>query len=421
MSVVFKSGLIAMSPLSHFADMTKDAFLVIQVGFFAQNATIFIKWVYYSLFGILVFPYVLSLSRIIRDWYKLPRGLKKMLALVCIPISPILLIFLEEIMQLRLECCNDQDKVKQYQELYSQVKIQTTKLIKTELGLEMTIQIALTILLIMLARSETRTVQGLEKIFDNNNNKDLPFGVPTILVVLISILWSYKSAWTSFVKGISLKKDFFPIKAKLFVGIYVLLSLGIKVTVHILFLTPALGLGNLLRHYQGELMPYRWIVDPLDQANEPFPSINVETDLMYYSNAPPIAWSLISRWNYTDLKRPQRPPLTLYTIFPLKVYLVIFWLLIFLQPVFVYFTKKYSNPGPFGRQSWLDRCIHAMENSQIPSPMEDFEELPGSLIDHLERSKKVIKEIGLTILVNTIQHLVMLIPIFILCKYKFYL
>ena len=62
-----------------------------------------------------------------------------------------------------------------------------------------------------------------------------------------------------------------------------------------------------------------------------------------------------------------------------------------------------------------------MENSQIPSPMEDFEELPGSLIDHLERSKKVIKEIGLTILVNTIQHLGMLIPIFILCKYKLYL
>ena len=95
-------------------------------------------------------------------------------------------------------------------------------------------------------------------------------------------------------------------------------------------------------------MPYRWIVDPLAQVNEPFPDINVETDLMYYSNAPPIAWSLISRWNYTDLKRPQRPPLTLYTIFPLEVYLVIFWLLIFLQPVFVYFAKKYSNPGPFG-------------------------------------------------------------------------
>ena len=209
-----------------------------------------------------------------------------------------------------------------------------------------------------------------------------------------------------------------------------MISVAIKTSVMIALLVPALGLFNVLRHYQGELLPYKVISHPpqhttntnffgTDQDPLTFPMINVTQDLMYYSNATPIAWSKITRFDYTDLKNPVKPPLTLYTGFSTKVYLAMFWVVVLLQPLIIYFVKKYSNPKPFDRLDWLNKIIHSMENSQIPSPMEDFEELPGSVNQHIERSQNILKEMGLTILANCFYHLIMLIPIFILCKFTF--
>jgi len=50
----------------------------------------------------------------------------------------------------------------------------------------------------------------------------------------------------------------------------------------------------------------------------------------------------------------------------------------------------------------------------LPSPLEDFEELPGTVNEHVERSKLLIKEIGLTILANFFQHLLFMSPLCIL-------
>ena len=199
-----------------------------------------------------------------------------------------------------------------------------------------------------------------------------------------------------------------------------MISVAIKASLMIAFLAPALGLFNLLRHYQGELLPYQVIINPpYYNSRFQFPKINVAHDLMYYSNATPIAWSKITRFDYTDLNNPVAPPLTLYTGFSTKVYLAMFWVVVLLQPLIIYFVKKYSNPKPFDRLDWLNKIIHSMENSQIPSPMEDFEELPGSVNQHIERSQNILKEMGLTILANCFYHLIMLIPIFILCKFTF--
>ena len=52
----------------------------------------------------------------------------------------------------------------------------------------------------------------------------------------------------------------------------------------------------------------------------------------------------------------------------------------------------------------------------LPSPLEEFEELPGTVYEHVERSKLLIKEIGLTILANFFQHLLFMSPLCILCK-----
>ena len=312
----------------------------------------------------------------------------------------------------------DEKSADKWQAIYIKVKEQTSKVLKTELGMETTIQIAMTLTLLFFQRSETRVEQGLEKIFDS---KTPLLGLPVIALIIFSTIWSLKAAWTSYIRGISFKKDYFPITSKISIGFYVLISTYIKTSVMILFLAPGLGLFNLLRHYQGELLPYKVIADPPTYTSDSgevytFPKINTDEDLMYYSTAEPIAWNKITRFDYTDLKNPKKPPLSIYTVFSTNEYLTLFWILIFLQPILVWFVKKYSNPGPFSRQTWLESIINAMENSQIPSPMEDFEELSGSVADHIERHGKINKEMKLTILANFFHHLLMLAPIYILCK-----
>ena len=360
---------------------------------------------------------MLSISRIMKHGFKKDvHWSKKLFFVLCTPILPIILLFIEGIALFNLEHCNQQT-ARKWQNLYIRSNYHTTKFIRTELGLEATFQIAISITLLMFSKSETRIEQGLKEIFDSGEST---LGLPVELLLIAGILWSYKQAWTSYVRGISLKKDYFPIESKLFIGLYVLISITIKVSIMILYLAPCLGLFNVLRHYQGELLPYKILIEP-PQPNvytpEIFKLIDVEKDYMYYSNAPPIPWRDITRFDYTNLKNPIKPPMTLYTVFSTKVYLAAFWIIVFIQPIVTFFIQKYSNPTPFARQDWLDKIIHAMENSQIPSPVEDFEEKPGTVSEHVTRSKKIIKEMGSTIVANFFYHIIMLAPIFILCKY----
>ena len=139
-------------------------------------------------------------------------------------------------------------------------------------------------------------------------------------------------------------------------------------------------------------------------------------DQMFYGDAPSIPWSVISRFDYSNPQNPIKPSLQLYTLISTETYLLLFWIIVLVQPILVFLVKKFSNPGPFSRQDWLDKIIHSMENSMLPSPLEDFEELPGTVDEHVERSKLLIKEIGLTILANFLQHLLFMSPLCILCK-----
>ena len=422
-SNLFCKGIdVAMKPWSHLADMLKDVFFVFKIGkFVVGGSSYFLTWVFSSLLGTLVLPYVLSLMRLIKYGYEYPGVsiIKKIGFLFLCPVLPIILLFGQGITQFQLENCQRKDAQK-WMKAYGDIKQVSSKFIKTELGLETTIQITMSILLLLFSRSDTRTEQGLEGIFDS---KEDILGVPAEAFIVLSLAWSIKSAWSSYVAGISWKKDYFSFKSQLFLGIYVVLSVSIKTVSLILFLLPTLGLANTLRHFQAELKPYKVIAEPhpngqydrLSMLPENFKAPNVEAQ-MFFADAPPIPWSVISRFDYSDPQNPMKPSLHLYTIFSTKVYLVLFWVIIMVQPIFVFLVKKFSNPGPFSRQDWLDKIIHSMENSMLPSPLEDFEELPGTVDEHVKRSKLLIKEIGWTILANFFQHLLLMSPLCILCK-----
>merc|ERR1712016_408912 len=241
--------------------MLKDVFFVFKIGkFVVGGSSYFLTWVFSSLLGTLVLPYVLSLMRLIKYGYEYPGVsiIKKIGFLFLCPVLPIILLFGQGIARFQLENCQREDAQK-LMKAYADIKKVSSKFIKTELGLETTIQITMSILLILFSKSDTRTEQGLESIFDS---KEDILGIPAEAFIVLSLAWSIKSAWSSYIAGISWKKDYFSLKSQLFLGLYVVISVGIKTMSMILFLLPTLGLANTLRHFQGELKPYKVIVEP---------------------------------------------------------------------------------------------------------------------------------------------------------------
>ena len=296
-------------------------------------------------------------------------------------------------------------KLTQYCDQYKWIKTHTSQFIRTELGLETLLQMSFALVLLLYAKSSTRTAQGLEAIFD----KKSILGVDPAVIATLGVLWGVLSTIRSYQYGIQIVKDYFPLTAMAMIGLFAIITIVIKVGVIVMFFTPALGLFDLLKHFQGESLPYNIVMEK---------GINTTTEYMFYSNAKPVLWSEITRFNYSgDFTNPIPPSSTLYSEYSIEGYFIGFWIIILLHPLLIMAVKYFANPEIFGQQSYLDRIIHAMENSLIPAPMKDWDEGSGAIKEHKKRRKKVEIEIAMTIFANFIVHCVMLFPLEILGQY----
>ena len=407
MRIKFKGlPLMIIKPFTHYLDVVRDILVVIQVGHYLQSGNTFLSCAFGSLLGCLVVPFGLSTLRLLLnnvDIWKQGKWVYKLLVgIILFPFIPVILLCYENITTLKLEH-GKLDKLTTYCDQYKRVKAQTSKFIRTELGLETLLQMSLALVLLLYARSSTRTTEGLEAIFDKN----AVLGLDPLIVATLGVLWGVVSIFRSYMYGIQCVKDYFPIKAKGIVGLYSIITIVIKAGVIVLFFTPALGLFDLLKHLQGESLPYNVVMEN---------GINTEVEYMFYSKAKPILWSQITRLDYSDPMHPQPPSSTLYSGFTIGEYFIIFWIIILLHPLLIMAVKKLFNPTNFEKQSYLDRIIHAMENTQIPAPMNDWDEGPGSVKVHKKRRKTVEIEIAMTILANFLVHCLMLFPLEILGK-----
>ena len=189
-----------------------------------------------------------------------------LLNITSLPFTPLLLVIIERKTYFELNHCA-KDQLEQLLRYYLMIKMETARMIRTELCLESALQILFGILIIVFSRSKTRTAQGLEGLMEG---KDLIFGINPDVFLTISIILSAFTAWRSYVKGLSQTKDHFPFKSKAILGLYVGMSLGIKIVASLMFLAPALGLFNILTHFQGELLHY-WTAMNGPRADEHFP------------------------------------------------------------------------------------------------------------------------------------------------------
>ena len=118
---------------------------------------------------------------------------------------------------------------------------------RLELGLETTFQLAGQVMLLALSYSDTRTTHGLVSFF----KKESFLFIPAEWYLGLSILQSIGSFVWSQTNGLSGHRVYFPQKSKLIIAVSALIACSIRVMAFVLFFSPALGLWNLLRHYQG--------------------------------------------------------------------------------------------------------------------------------------------------------------------------
>ena len=281
-----------------------------------------------------------------------------------------------------------------------EVKYHVSKFIQGDIGLESHVQIILTVVLLLLANSETRTITGLEVLFENATF----FYMPTSLALALSIAWSLLSCVKSHIKGISKKQTYSTIPSMILMIFFTAISIVLRVFSYVLFLTPSLGLFGILRHLQGEMYPFHL----------PYFDLVDVKDNFYFGHAPNISWAQITRWNYVEKQEATPPDGTLYSYFTIEQYFGILTAIFGFNTVLQGFVKRLTNPLIFHELTWIDCIIHSISCCFIPHPMEEWDERPGSVLMHQQRQSRVFKEMVASIMVNFSVNILLLSPLILL-------
>ena len=105
------------------------------------------------------------------------------------------------------------------------------------------------LILLLFVWSETRTSQGLLTV---NKEGDPVFGIiPAEIVVGLSVLLNFVLFSFGQTAGIAGSRVYFPMKSRVIIGLSSICACIKRVSTFIFYLSPSLGLWNLLRHYQG--------------------------------------------------------------------------------------------------------------------------------------------------------------------------
>ena len=283
-----------------------------------------------------------------------------------------------------------------------ETKYHVSKFVQGDLGIEAHLQIIISIVLLILANSETRTITGLEALFES----ETLFYLPNSLALSFSIALSLWSCVTSHMKGIFKRRSYSNPKYFLSLLTFTSSSIALRVFSCILFVTPGLGLFNILRHFQGEMYPH---FAPFMQENH--------TDQFHFGNAEPISWTKISRWTYIDMKKAYPPSQTLYTLFTGESYCLFLMVTLVLNAILQIFFKRWSNPKVYSTFSRIDVLIHVIGCCLLPYPMQEWDEAKGSVTIHKLRKDLVLKEMMASMMLNFVTNLFLLSPLIVLGDY----
>ena len=304
-------------------------------------------------------------------------------------------------------------------------------------------------ILLGLAYSETRTSEGLTTIFlEIPTQEDIQslfrliielilqtMGMDesskTIFLLVVSIALSFISCIRAHIIGLSGCRERFPVTSKLMAALNALFSCTTRILAMVLYFAVPLGLFNLLRHLQGEQYP--WNPTMIHDVISPYDNGSIAV-----GNHDPVKWSLIDRWIKNRTVEPfvnvtlessisitwnpdyllSPPDYTFYTYFTLFEYFMIFLGQLCIH-ILLNFMAKYWLSDHFRLKfNFLEKIIHSMENSNVPTSCLEWDDADGDNQEHIKRMKANYKEVLIVTIIKTAFNLLLLLPIIYLGKFK---
>ena len=420
----------------YYLDMIKDSVLVLQllsviggIEFLIKNPTDFLSGIVIMLIGSIVLPITLGGLRITLFNPEVIFGSRaientknriiySILSFITIPIHSAVLNLRLGYIVLKVKAnpknknlCLQRDEIAYQQKTFA----------KIELGLETIFQIIGVIILLLMAKTQTKTYADLKTILEGESlhmdsishsvKTTIPifFGLievskQTLFMVLdilgwITVAFSFFSCVRTHLNVLSVDRVHSLISSTCIMGLSTTFAITKRVLAVILYFTPVLGLFDLLRHWQAEQTP--WHPDLIKYFFD-------NADHIQFGDSHSIPWKLLDRWNYNSA-----PPYTLYTLYKLKHFTLIFWGILFLHIIVIMFIKwKWSQE--FSQLKFLDKIIHSLENTNISYNTKEWDSGTGNAEDHKRRMKSNLKEGIALIVISCFFNCVLIFPLCIL-------
>ena len=269
--------------------------------------------------------------------------------------------------------------------------------IRLELGLETVYQLVITLILLLLSYTETPVEKGLKAVFNEG------LGALPLFLLTASNILSAKSFTSSHCKVLNVCREHFPLTSHLAASLYSLCGLITRVLAMIMYFTVPLGLFSLLRHWQGERLP--WNKYTLDFVTP--------EGLMFLGDNEGFLWNEVDRW-----MNDSGPEVTLYIGLKWQPYLFIFFTHVVIHTLVIFIAKyKISQVFKYGF-NLLDKFIHSLENTNLPFNCREWDDGKGDAEEHRRRMRLNLKEGLVLIIINAIFNSSLLVPLYYLGIYE---
>ena len=119
-------------------------------------------------------------------------------------------------------------------------------------GLETIYQLAIAVLLLCYANSNTTTSSGLSALFKQEGLRFLGLTLTPEIIVILSVTLSFFSFTSANINGIRGHCFHLPIMSRLMLALCILASCIMRIVAFTLYFAPLLGLFELLNHFKGK-------------------------------------------------------------------------------------------------------------------------------------------------------------------------
>ena len=281
---------------------------------------------------------------------------------------------------------------------------------RNELSLEIVIQLSVHTTMVLLSRTLIPLESGLQSIFQKAKAQDSTWEV---MLLWVSVIWSFKTTALTSVKIKEEAKVFFPLKAKILLGLRALLVYLVRVGCLVAYFAPFLGLLDCLNHYHMEKITladtsdfefsFRSTLDFYQNSSSVFHYWNNETE-----QPEKLGLRSVFRTNFNDQSQPIDS--SLYTSITLGVAYGIFWFGFLIFGLFL-FGLKTAVSDDFRKSDTFSRLQHVLWAINTPETFKDWDTGNGDRKDLIAKWWAKYREVTIMQCIHLTSNMILLVPL----------